>query len=233
MQRFFGTPRQVYLALKSEQSQIADLSSLQQCILVGAQISHSLVNTMKQIIPNCAHITRYGATEIGGMTRTIGNELEQYPGTVGRLSSNVQMKLINENTGERCGVGEKGEIFVKVLVPSMGYYKDETANRNAFDDEGYFITGDLGYFDESGRLYIDGRKNEFFKSRDFAISPVEIENILLEHPAIRLACVVSIYDDELMTNLPAAVIVKMEQHTITENEVYSLISGKTSINRYQ
>lgn len=220
----------MHLALQSERIQTVDLSSLKQCVLVGAQTPHDLVKTLKQIIPNCENITRYGSTEIGGITCTVGNELEQYPGTVGRLSANFEIKLIDEHTGQRCGIGEKGEIFVKALVPSMGYYKDEAANRNAFDDEGYFITGDLGYFDESGRLYIDGRKNEFFKTRDFAISPAEIENVLLEHPAIRLACVVSVYDDEMMTNLPAAVVAKRGHSTITEKEIYSLVAGAYSIN---
>lgn len=184
---------------------------------------------MKQIIPQCAHITRYGLTEIGGVAYTVENELEQFPGTVGRLQPDVEVKLINETTAERCGVGEIGEIYIKVLVPSPGYYKDEAATRNAFDEDGYFITGDLGHFDESGRLYIDGRKNEFFKSRDFAISPAEIENIMLENSAIRAACVVAVYDDEMMTNVPAAVVAKKEQQTITADEVYSLIAGERFI----
>lgn len=211
------------MVLSSEQINKFDLSSLKLCILAGSRLPATLVQAIQEYIPRCVQMNGYGLTETGGVSFTM--ELQQYPSTVGMLLPNVEAKIISE-TGERFGPGDEGEICLKVPIHFLGYYKNEEATRRSFDDEGFFITGDLGHFDETGRLYVTGRKSEFFKSRDFAISSAEIETILMEHQAICVACVVSVYDEKMITDLPAAVIVKKEQHSITEDEVYSLIAGK-------
>lgn len=198
------------------------------CVIAGAILPVNLIDLMKKFIPHCMKLNGYGLTEVGSISFTAPMELEKYIGTVGMLTSNVEVKIINES-GEKCGVGEEGEIFAKTPISYLGYYKNEEATKKSYDEEGYFMTGDLGYFDETNRLYIIGRKNEFFKSRDFAISTAEIENILLENQAICAACVVSIYDDKMITNLPAAVVVKNEQYSITEEKVYSLIAGANEV----
>lgn len=168
-----------------------------------------------------------GMTEIGGSAScTAPNELEEYPNSGGRLVPGSAMKIINENTGEKCGIGEEGEIYVKIPIPCLGYYKDEEATRKAFDDEGYFITGDLGYFDDSGRLIIIGRKKEIFKNCGFAIWPAELEDLIIKNPNIKEAAVVSVFDDEIVSDLPAAIVVKKGDTSITENDVYSIIAGK-------
>lgn len=166
-------------------------------------------------------------TEIcGSASCTLPNELEEHPNSGGQLVPGVQVKIINENTGEKCGIGEEGEIYVKMAIPTLGYYKDETTTKNSFDKDGYFISGDLGYFDESGRLIIIGRKKEIFKNCGFAVWPAELESLIVKNPAVQDACVVSVYDDEIMSDLPAAVVVRRENHSITKDEIYSIIAGK-------
>lgn len=183
---------------------------------------------MKELIPQCVLMTTYGLTETGGsVTNTLPRELEEYPNTVGSLMSGVQMKIINEDTHKKCIIGEVGEMFVKVSVPSMGYFRDEIANRDSFDEDGYSITGDIGHFDESGRLYISGRKKDIFKNRGYSIWPTELENIIQKSSAVRQVCVVNIFDDEIMSDLPAAVVVKNEQHTITADEIYALVASES------
>lgn len=99
------------------------------------------------------------------------------------------------------------------------------ATKNAFDSDGYFITGDLEYFNADGRLSIIGRKKEIFKNRGFAIWPIELENLILKHPAVKVATVVSVYDDEMMTDLPAAVVIKQDGFLITEKQICDIIAG--------
>lgn len=227
MQFFFGPPSQLQAFLKSERCQKADLSSLVACFPIGGFIPSVLVQTMKRIIPKCLLLTTYGMTETGGsISCTTPNELEEYPNSTGRLVPGVEVKIINEKTGKKCGILEEGEIYAKVPVSSMGYYKDEIATREAFDDEGYFITGDLGYFDESGRLYVVGRKKEIFKNCGFAVWPAELENLIIQHPGVQTACVVSVYDYDVMSELPAAVVVKADESSITEEEVYAIVASK-------
>lgn len=67
---------------------------------------------------------------------------------------------------------------------------------------------------------------EIFKAHDYGIWPAELENILQDHQAIRNACVVNVFDEDAVTDLAAAVIEKNDRYTITEKEVYALISGK-------
>lgn len=167
-------------------------------------------------------------TEIcGGITCTAPNELTECSNSSGRIIMGCQIKIINQRTGEKCGIGEEGEIYLKVPIPPMGYYKDEMATRNAFDNEGYFISGDLGYFDESGRLTVVGRKKEVFKCRGFFVFPTEIEHLILKHSDVRDVCVVNVYDDEMATDIPAAVVVKMENSSITADDVYAIIIAGT------
>lgn len=215
--------------LASKRCESADLSSLLVCFLIGSTLPPILYQTLKKVIPKCILLTAYGMTEVcGGVSCTERNELEEHPKSSGRLMIGTKVKIIDETTGERCGIGEEGEICVKVPIPAIGYYKDETTTRNSYDSEGYVITGDLGYFDESGRLHINGRKKEIFKSRGFAVWPTELENLILKHSDIQSVSVVSIYDDEIVSELPAAVVIKKENSSITADDVYTIVAGKNS-----
>lgn len=220
--------------LRSKRCETADLSSLVVWFLLGSVVPPVLVQSMKKALPKCFVMSAYGMTEVcGGVSCTVPTELEEYPKASGRLMTGVKVKIINQNTEEKCGVGEEGEIYVKVPIAPMGYYKAEAVTQSSYDSEGYFITGDLGYFDEAGRLYINGRKKEVFKSRSrFSIWPGELENIILKHPDVQVVSVVSVHDDETISNLPAAVIVKKESCSITVDEVYKMIAGK-NLSKYQ
>lgn len=181
---------------------------------------------MNAAIPHCGLFVSYGLTEISGISLALPNELETNPTTVGQLFGGIFVKVINEKTEEKCGIGEEGEIYIKAPVQPMGYFRDPSANERAFDKEGYFVTGDIGYFDKEGRLYISGRKKEMFKVRNFVIWPTELEDVIQKNPAVRYVCVVNVYDTEIMSDLPAAVVVRNEQFTITEDAIFALIAGR-------
>lgn len=218
--------------LKSERCKSANLSSLIMSLSLGSNVPSILIDTMKEIIPHCMFMTSYGMTETGGsISMPQPKELEECPNTVGRLISGVRVKIVNTTTKDKCGIEEEGEICVKMPIPVMGYLRDESANQNSYDKDGYFVTGDVGYFDESGRLFISGRKKETFKNRGFSIWPAEIEDVIQKCPAVCYASVVNVYDDEIMSDLIAAVVVKNDQNSITAQEIYSLVAGKHSFIR--
>src|SRR5262249_53183899 len=102
-------------------------------------------------------------------------------------------RLVDPMTGAPLPQGEVGEIRVKGYV-TIGYYKDEDKNRAAFDADGYFITGDLGLLDPQGRLYFRGRIKEMIKTGGITVAPVEVEETLMGHPAVKLACVTGVPD---------------------------------------
>lgn len=230
MQLFAAAPCQLQAIVKSERCKRADLSSLFVCFSAGSSTPSVLIQMLKEILPHCILMTAYGMTEAGGVSVTLPKELEEHPTTVGHLIRGVKVKIINELTGERCGIGEEGEIHIKSTVPAMGYFRDEHANESAFDMERYFITGDIGYFDEIGRLFMSGRKKEMFKVRNFVIWPAELEDAIQKEQAVRVACVVNVYEDEIASDLAAAVVVRNEHHSITEDEIYKLIAGEIKEN---
>lgn len=224
---FLGPPCQIQAIAKSEEclKKSNRLSSLQLIFSVGGYVPSILAQTLKKTQPQCVFITTYGATETGGgISATMPMELDKHPNSVGHLVPGIKVKIIDQKSHKNCGVDEEGEILVKSPIP-ICYYLDDEANGLAFDKDGYYATGDIGYFDVNGRLYVSGRKKEIFRVRNFGVKPSEIEDIIIKSPAVENACAVNVFDNEQMTELAAAVIVKNERYAITEEEVYALIAG--------
>lgn len=207
------------------------MSSLLLCLLGGGNLPFSVVHRFTTLLPKCCLLISYALTETFNVLSTgIHEDLLKYPNVVGRLAAGVQLKIVNVTTGMKCGIDEAGEICVKFPIPLMGYFRDDEANRIAFDCDGYFMTGDVGYLDGAGRLFVNGRNKDMFKVRNNVIWPSELEDILQKHEAIRNVCVVGVFDEETATDLAAAVVETNDGYTITKEEVYKLISGKI-INR--
>lgn len=164
----------------------------------------------------------YGLTEIGGSV-----SLAIIPGdidSVGKLLNGVQVKIIDES-GNKCGVGENGEVCVKRHFKCLGYYGNKKATEQLFDQDGFILSGDIGYFDEEGYLHFIERKKDVLRYRGFKVSPAEIENYLVQNLNIDAACVVGI-DDKKYGDLPAAVVVKNEKSNVTKEKIEQLICGK-------
>src|SRR5262249_26462895 len=136
---------------------------------------------------------------IYGLTETYGNcavtdaaePLDVRLASVGRPLPDVDLRIVDPATGQPLPQGEAGEIRVKGYV-TVGYYKDADKNRAAFDADGYFVTGDLGLLDDAGRLYFRGRIKEMIKTGGINVAPVEVEETLMTHPAVKLACVTGV-----------------------------------------
>jgi fatty-acyl-CoA synthase len=124
---------------------------------------------------------------------------------------------VDPDTGKALPQSEVGEIRVKGYV-TVGYYKDADKTRESFDAGGYFITGDLGFLDAEGRLYFRGRIKEMIKTGGINVAPVEVEETLMAHPAVKLACVTGVPDprrDEVI----AAVIVCRSGQSVEEADL--------------
>ena len=106
-------------------------------------------------------------------------------------------------------VGEVGEIICQSPLATHGYYKNPEATDASFRD-GWFYTGDLGYFDEEGYLFVAGRKKDMVKSGGISIYPLEIESVIYSHPAILEAAVIGVPDTQWGEAVKAVVVVKPE-----------------------
>jgi fatty-acyl-CoA synthase len=212
---FYGTPNMAQALYEHPDRPRRDLSSLRGGATIG---------TPEQIM----RVIELGAREICniyGLTETYGNcnvadaadPLEKRLASVGRPLAGVDQRIVDAQTGKALPVGEVGEIRVKGYVTS-GYYKDPARTAEAFDEHGYFKTGDLGCVDAEGLLYFRGRIKEMVKTGGINVAPIEVEEVLMSHPGVQAAFVTGVPDavhDEILV----AVIVPKRGATLSEKEI--------------
>ena len=108
-----------------------------------------------------------------------------------------EVRVVDPATGTPLAAGAVGEVWCRGETVMMGYYKDPEATAAAITPEGWLRTGDLGVLDAEGFLKITGRLKEMFKSGGTNVYPVEIEQHLARHPAVRMAAVIGVPDERL------------------------------------
>jgi fatty-acyl-CoA synthase len=137
----------------------------------------------------------YGATETYGNCAVTDarDPLELRLTTQGRALPGMDIRVVEPASGRPLPPGEVGEFRVKGhLTP--GYYRDPEQTRAAFDADGFFVTGDLGLVGDDGRVRFRGRLKELIKTSGANVAPLEVEAILLAHPAVKQAYVVGVRD---------------------------------------
>jgi long-chain acyl-CoA synthetase len=160
----------------------------------------------------------YGSTETAPVISAspLGGKMK--PGTVGLPFPDTDIRIVDLDKGEKdLGIGEPGEILVKGPQVMMGYCKNEEETQQALR-EGWYHTGDIGFFDEDGYLTLVDRKKDLIIASGYNISPVEIDNVLFDHPKIQEACVIGVPDSYRGETVKAFIVVKPGE-TLTEEEV--------------
>ena len=212
---FYGTPNMGQALHEHPERPTRDLSSLRGGATIG---------TPEQIM----RVVELGAREvcnIYGLTETYGNcnltdaadPLERRLASIGRPLPGVDQRIVDPVSGEVLAHGKVGEIRVKGYV-TPGYYKDPERTAQAFDEHGYFMTGDLAFADADGSLHFRGRIKEMVKTGGINVAPVEVEEILMTHPDVHLAYVTGVPDAE-RDEVLAAVIVTRPGATLTAEQL--------------
>jgi len=158
----------------------------------------------------------YGATETGMVTLAGPSEHCTRPGTIGRVLHGNEIRLLDD-AGHDVPVGGIGELYARNSMLITGYHGNSEATRDAQRD-GFFSVGDLARRDADGFYYLESRKHDMVISGGVNIYPREIEDQLLNHPAIVDAAVIGVPDPDWGESLHAFVVVR-EGHTVTEQEV--------------
>jgi acyl-CoA synthetase (AMP-forming)/AMP-acid ligase II len=165
----------------------AKLSTLRAGVTGAADIPVELVRRIHGELPFQTLMTGYGLTEAGNVTLSRpGDSFEDVATTAGLPCEEVEVR-----------VADDGEVLVRGYGVMQGYLDDPTATALAIDADGWLHTGDLGNFDKSGRLRIDGRKKDMFIVGGFNAYPAEIEGFMLEHPAVAQVAVIGVPDERL------------------------------------
>lgn len=157
----------------------------------------------------------YGLTEAASQVATASPDMvRQKPGTVGPPLLFTRV-VVRDAEGQPLPPGEVGEITVQGPTVFPGYWGDEGATARAWRD-GWLYTGDEGYLDEEGHLWVKGRAAFAINTGGEKVYPQEVENVLLQHPGVAQACVVGLPDEEWGQRVAAAVVLRPEFRVTVE-----------------
>ncbi|CAJ0585663.1 unnamed protein product, partial [Mesorhabditis spiculigera] len=203
-----------------------DLSSLEIIMSGAAPAGRDICEEVQRRFPSLKYIVQgYGMTELSLASHFPDLHQKQKFGATGRLIANNQMKIVDPVTKKICAVGERGELVIKGPTVMKGYLGRDEATRESIVD-GWLHTGDIGYVDEDGDLFVVDRLKELIKVKGLQVPPAELEDLLLSHPKIRDAAVIGI-PDARAGELPRAYVVRADD-SLTEQMVADFVKEKVS-----
>ena len=225
----YGVPTMFIAELNHPMFDMFDLSSLRTGIMAGSPCP---MDVMKKVVDKM-HMTdvtiAYGLTEASPvMTQTKTDDpLEKRVSTVGKELENIEVKVVNPETGEECGPDEQGELCCRGYNVMKGYYKKPEATAEVIDSDGWLHSGDLGIKDKDGYFKVTGRIKDMIIRGGENIYPREIEEFLYEIEGIKDVQVAGIADEKY-GEIPGAFIIKKEGASLTEEGIKDSCRGKIS-----
>lgn len=202
---FGGVPTTLNILANHPSVEKFKFHSLRYILNAGGPISPSLIRQLKKVFPQAHVINNYGCTEIGPRATYVDyTEFPEKIGSIGKPMPGVKVALIKDDLTVASPM-EMGEIVLKGPSLMKGYYRNPECTGKSMSHWG-FHTGDYAYADESGFLYIQGRRDDIFKCGGEKVSAKEIEDVFLEHPDVFEAAVVST-EDPAMGAVPVAYVV--------------------------
>jgi acyl-CoA synthetase (AMP-forming)/AMP-acid ligase II/NAD(P)-dependent dehydrogenase (short-subunit alcohol dehydrogenase family) len=180
-----------------------DTASLKMVVSGAAPLAPELAQAVMDLFGNVLY-NGYASTEVGIGALATPHDLRTAPGTVGRPAAGVTVKILDEHGRERPS-GETGRIFIGSPMLFEGY-TGGGAGKEVIG--GLMSTGDVGHFDDRGRLFIDGRDDDMIVSGGENVFPQEVEELLSAHEAVADAAVFGVPDEDFGQRLAASVVRK-------------------------
>uniref|UniRef100_A0A1I8AE27 4-coumarate--CoA ligase 1 n=1 Tax=Steinernema glaseri TaxID=37863 RepID=A0A1I8AE27_9BILA len=204
-----------------------NLSSVSFILSGAAPAGKDLCEEVMRKHPNVKHIVQgYGMTEMSMASHFPVITDSPNFGNAGKLASNLVMKIVDPETRKEVPHGERGEICISGPTVMMGYLNRPQATAETIDDEGWLRTGDIGYVDSNGYLFIVDRLKELIKVKGLQVPPAELEDLLLTHPLIQDAAVIGI-PHEKDGEHPMAFVVRANE-SLKEEEVQEFVKARVA-----
>jgi 2-furoate---CoA ligase len=210
----------------------SDISSVCKLGFAGAPMTDGLLQKLAESFHPDLFVNHFGSSEI--YTFTIEQDAAAKPGSAGKAGINQQVKVVKLNAAsvnQIAYVGEEGEIVALLAGDESfeGYWRRPDADARALRD-GWYFTGDIGYMDQDGDLFVTGRVDDMIISGGENISPVEIESCLSLHLAVREVAVVGL-PDERLGKVVTAFIKRSQPVTEQELDTHCRDSGLAAFKR--
>ena len=212
------------IALPEEVKRRYDLSALEVTAASGSALPGELAtNWMDEFGDNLYNL--YGSTEVAWASVATPEDMRAAPGTAGRPPRGTVIRIVDEQ-GNDVEPGETGRIFIGNQLSFEGYTGGE--NKERLGD--LLSSGDVGHFDEDGRLFVDGRDDEMIVSGGENVFPREVEDLLADHEAVSEAAAIGVEDEQFGQRLKAFVV-KEEGADVSEEDLKDHV--KANLARYK
>jgi len=202
-----------------------DLSSLKGATTGGGSCPAKLKKQIIELFPNTLVIDIFGQTE---MTPATSFRIDADPDKIEERSvgkSIVEIKIVDDD-GNEAPQGEVGEILYRSNTVMKGYYKDEEKTAEVTEG-GWFRSGDLGYFDENGEIRTVDRKKECINTGGEKVYPLEVEEVIGNHPKVYDVCIIGVPDEEWGNTIRAVVVLK-EGEQMEAQEIMDFCRGEVA-----
>jgi fatty-acyl-CoA synthase len=218
---FSGSPTMYLMMMDHPDFAKRDTTSIRGCIIGGADVSPDIVRAIQDKMGIKDVISAYGMTENSGISTCSrpGDPIELIANTAGRLMfEDCELMVADPDSGAEVPRGTQGEIRTRGWYVMNEYYRQPDETAAAFDQNGWFKTGDLGTMDQNGYIKITGRLKDMFITGGVNAYPAEIENYLMTNSKIAMAAVSGV-PDRRMGEVAMAFIKLKEGEAATEEEI--------------
>ncbi|MBX3075255.1 long-chain-fatty-acid--CoA ligase [Candidatus Obscuribacterales bacterium] len=211
-----------FMMMEYEQNKV-DVSALRYCLSAAAPIAPEFLERIKREF-NVQVVEGYGMSETAG-GGTVNPPRAGKIGSIGLAIPEVSLAILDKDSIGPLPAGEQnvGEIAIKGPCVMLGYHNQPEASEEAFNQDGWLLTGDLGYQDEDGYVFIVGRKKEMIIRGGQNIYPRELEEVILKMDGVQDVAVIGV-PDELMGERVKAFVVTRSGVSITEDAVKDFCS---------
>jgi len=198
----------------------------------AAPMPFEVIHKAIHVMPWVRFINAYGQTETASTITTLGPEdhilegtekekekkLKRLVSSIGKPLPDVEVKIVDEG-GEVLPPHGVGEILARGPRVMTGYWQDEQKTAQVMTEDGWLRTGDMGYRDEEGYLYLTGREDDMIIRGGENISPEEVEHVLHSHPKVEEAAVIGVPDPEWGQQPRAVVVLKKGERSTPEEMI--------------
>jgi len=209
----YGVPTMFIAELALANFSTFDLSSLRTGVMAGAPCPVSTMNQVNTLMHMTEVEIAYGMTEtspVSFQTRT-DSPLDKRVSTVGLVHPHVEVKIIDQDTGQTCPLNQMGELCTRGYSVMLGYWQNPEATAGAIDSHGWMHTGDIAVMDDDGYVNIVGRIKDMIVRGGENVYPREIEEFLMTHPAVAAVQVTGVPDPKYGEEIVAWVALKEGQ----------------------
>ncbi len=226
---FCGVPTMYIMLLNHPEADQYDLSSIRFCVSGGATLPPDVQKKFIELTGGVL-IEGYGLTEASPVTHVNPADATMKTvkiGSIGLALPDTEAKIVDPKTGARdISFGEIGELVVRGPQVMRGYWNMQEETK-AVLKEGWLYTGDIAKMDEEGYVYIIDRKKDLIKYGGYSVYPREVEDVLYEHPAVKICAVVG-KPDPVAGEIPKAFVVLKEEKNATEEEIIEFVKGRVA-----